>query len=271
MRTTLIPPFFSVLAFLLAFSFPSLLFTPFAHAVEDEFPVEVSPPWLEVGAYVEYEVIVDLFTKAGYATLRWECISLEGNVATINVSHTASGAQPYMTPISPRFAVIRILTDTRELIHPNGTVIEKTYLWLPPFMKKDQKVVLEGKPPNETIGTVYWEGGSCCKTCQGYQEVIWMKRMKGNKSLFYSVDYDMNTGILVSGPLPLSIVEALGVQEYIDSVNTIVDTNVDLGPQYLKAAILHALWDNLPIIIIIAVFITALLLLRRRRKQKRKV
>ncbi len=264
MRTTSVSVFFSVQGLLLVLSLSSLLVTPFAYAAENDFPVEVSPPWLEVGTYVEYEVDVWTFPKGGKATLRWECVSLEGNVATINVSHTATGYRPYEPPISPGFALIRVLTDTRELIDPNGTVIGKTYLWIPPFMKQGQNITLEGKSPNETIGTVYWEGGSCVKTCQGYQEVT-LIRIQGKPSL----DFDVNTGILIMGDLPLAILEALGAQEYIEGAYTIVDTNVDLGPQFLRAAILHALWDNLPIIIILVIFITVLLLLVRRRRKRR--
>ena len=241
---------------------PSLAFSA------DGGPVEVSPSWLKVGTYVEYDVSVNLFTTYGHATLRWECMSLEDNIATLHLSHTASGSQPYVTPISPKSTIIRVLTDTREVIDPNGTVVGKIYLWLPPFMKKGQQIVLEGNPPNETIGTVYWEGGSCVKTCQGYQEVTCFERTKNNKDLFHDVIYDIDTGIMLLSPLPLLVVESLGVQEYFSDVYTIIDTNVNLGPQYLRAAILHGLWDNLPIILLITITITTILLVRRKRKQK---
>lgn len=254
--------FFSLLSLFLALSLVVVLLQP-AYA-SDEFPVDVPPPWLKVGTYVEYRVYV-WSPNQTEATLRWECIGLDGTVATLNVSHTASASIPYEGHISPGSAIIRVLTDTREAIYPNGTVIGKTFLWLPSFLSKDQKVVLEGKPPNEKVGIVLWDGGSCVTTCQGFQEAVWIHPY--NKTGI-SNDFDVNTGILVDGPLPSVVTKALNAEGWISEASTVIGTNVDLGPQFLRALILTTIWNNLPIVLPIIFLITAFLLIRRKRKRQ---
>jgi hypothetical protein len=235
----------------------------------DEFPVDVPPPWLKVGTYVEYRIDVESFsTGTAEATLRWECIGLDGTVATLNVSHTASASTPYEGHISPRSAIIHILTDTREVIYPNGTVIGKTFLWVPPFLGKDQKVVLEGKPPNQRIGIVTWDGGSCVTTCQGFQEASWVHTYNETGFVLPS-SFDVNTGILVDGAIPHIVLEVLNAEELILGAHTIIGTNVDLGPQYLPTLILRTIWNNLPIILPIMFVVTAFLLIRRKRKRQK--
>jgi hypothetical protein len=265
MRPKPIISFFSFLSLCLALSLIIVLLQS-ARALE-EFPVDVPPPWLKVGTYVEYKVWVTSFPTGTEATLRWECISLDGTVATLNVSHTAASKMPGYSHISPGSATLQVLTDTREALYPNGTVIGKTFLWVPPFLSKDQKVVLEGKPPDEKIGIVYWDGGSCTWTSGGYQETNWIRPYNGT---WFSAHFDVNTGILIaSSPFPSAVIEALGVKGLIGGAPTIVATNVDLGPQFLRTLILHTIWNNLPIVIPIIFLITAFLLIRRKRKRQK--
>jgi hypothetical protein len=262
MRPKPIISFFSFLSLCLALSLIIVLLQS-ARALE-EFPVDVPPPWLKVGTYVEYRVWVASFPTGTEATLRWECIGLDGTVATLNVSHTATANIPGYSHISPGSAILQVLTDTREALYPNGTVIGKTFLWVPPFLSKDQKVVLEGKPPNEKTGIVYWDSGSCIWTSGGYQESMWIRPYNETG---YDADFDVNTGILVMGDVPSAVIEALGAEDLITGASTIVATNVDLGPQFLRALILHTIWNNLPIVLPIIFLITAFLLIRRKRKK----
>jgi hypothetical protein len=257
---------FSVLTFFLVFSLlVTVVFQPVCSL--DEFAVDVPPPWLKVGTYVEYRVDVASFPTETEATLRWECIGLDGTVATLNVSHTASANIPYDGQISPKSAIIRVLTDSRDVVYSNGTVIGKTFLWVPPFLINDQKVVLEGEPPDEKIGEVYSDSGTCTWTCKGYQETMWILPYNGTG---FSEHFDVNTGILVMGaPFPSTVIEALGAEDFILAISTIVATNVDLGPQFLRALILYTIWDNLPIILPITFLIAAFLLIRRRRKRRK--
>ena len=231
----------------------------------DEYPLDVSPPWLKVGTYVEYEVTV-LVNGAPKRVLRWECISLEGNVATLNISLPARASYPGFPSISPPSPILRILTDTREVIAENGSVMGKTYLWVPPFMKDNQEFLAEGTESDGIVCTVNSSKDSSVHThCQGFQEVMYIQSVHSWKNMCFDID----RGILIMGDIPSAVLGALGVGGSIDSASTIHDTNIDLGPVYWRTTILTFLWQNLPWEILIVLFATTLLLYRRRRRKHR--
>jgi hypothetical protein len=269
MRTKSVVSPFSFLSLFLALSLVLVVFQPACGL--DELPIDAPPPWLRVGTYVEYRVDVASFPTGTQATLRWECIDLDGTVATLNVSHTATANIPYEAQISPGSAIIKVLTDSRDVVYSNGTVIGKTFLWVPPFLINDQKVVLEGEPPDEKIGVVDSDSGTCTWTCEGYQEIMLIRWGEtGYNVTGGSILFDVNTGILVMGaPFPSAVIDALGAEDFITGASTIVATNVDLGPQFLRAFILFTIWNNLPIILPIIIFVTAFLLIRRKRKRQK--
>jgi len=232
----------------------------------DEYPLDVSPPWLKVGTYVEYEVCV-LVMGTPKSILRWECISLEGNVATLNISHNARGSYPGSPSISPRSAILRILTDTREVIAENGSVMGKTYLWVPPFMKEGQELLAEG---TETDGIVCIVNSSCGSStlthCQGYQEVMYIQSVQYGK---LGMLCDVDRGIFIGWDIPSAVLDALGARNSIGSAFTIHDTNIDLGPVYLRTTIMMFLYQNFLWVVLIALFATTLLLYRRRKRKHR--
>jgi hypothetical protein len=231
----------------------------------NEYPLDVSPPWLEVGTYVEYEICV-IAMNAPKSILRWECVSLEDNIAVLNVS-TKAGGYPGSPPISPRSAILRIKTDTREVIAENGSNMGKTYLWVPPFMKDGQEFLAEETESNGIVCRVESDGGSSVLThCQGFQEVMWILSTQLGK---LNIDCDVDRGIFVGGNIPSAVLDALNARNSIGGAFTIHDTNIDLGPVYWRTAVLTFLGQNLPWIILIALFPTALLLYRRRRRKQR--
>jgi len=244
-----------------------LLYLPFlslTHGV-DGFPLDVSPPWLKAGTYVEYEIWV-MAMNAPKSILRWECISLEDNIAVLNVS-TKAGGYPGSPAITARSALLRIKTDTREVIAENGSTMGKTYLWVPPFMKDGQEFLAEGTETNGIVCRVESDGESSVLThCQGFQEVMWILSTQLGK---LEIDCDIDRGIFVGGNIPSAVLDALDARNSIGGAFTIHDTNIDLGPVYWRTTILTFLWQNLPWTILIALFPTALLLYRRRRRKQR--
>jgi hypothetical protein len=237
------------------------------HGSSDEYPPDVSPPWLKVGTFVEYEVFVYFVSDDSKSTLRWECMSLEDNIAVLNVSTQASATFPGSTPVTPHSALMRIKTDTREVMAENGSSLGKTYLWVPPFMKQDQEFWAEGTETNAIICTVISYGSTSIETqCQGFQEVM---SISCEEPWYLDFCCDIDRGIFAMGDIPPPLIRSLGIGEYVDTASTIHDTNIDLGPVYLKSTVLTFLWRNLLWEILIILFAATLLLYRRRRRRRR--
>jgi hypothetical protein len=232
----------------------------------DEYPLDVSPPWLKVGTYVEYEVFV-MVSGTPKSTFRWECVSLEDTIAVLNVSTKVTAANPGSTPITPHSALLRIKTDTREVIAENGSSMGKTYLWVPPFMKDGQEFLARGTETNGIICTVNSSGDSSTLThCQGYQEVMYIT---SPEPWHLYILCDVDRGVFVSGDIPPPLISLLGIGEYIDSATTIHDTNIDLGPVYLRTTIMMFLYENFWWEVLIVLFVTTLLLYRRKKRKQR--
>jgi hypothetical protein len=240
-----------------------------------DYPVEAPPPWLKVGTYVEYDCIALTEEGEGHFVFRWECIALSGINATLNITVTGH-------PAGNISVIVNIVTNTRELLSSNGTVLGKAGLWLPPNLKKGDRIVVSGKPPSERIAEVIDSGGSSTLTCQGYQELCQIAEVTGTKMNITHFDvggfYDVDTGLHIRYayvgfivPSGVFIVPS-GVLEYGEECNGIEflrATNVDLGPRYLRTEILTFLWVNLPIIVPSIVFISVLVIMvRKRRKRK---
>jgi hypothetical protein len=240
-----------------------------------DYPVEAPPPWLRVGTYVEYDGIAHTEVGEIYFLFRWECIALSGVTATLNIRVTGH-------PAGNISAMVNIITNTRDLLSPNGTLLGKAGLWLPPNLKKGDRIVVSGKPPSERIAEVIDSGGSSTLTCQGYQELYDIAEVTGTKMDITHFDvggfYDLDTGLhiryaYVGFIVPSSVfVLPSGILEYGEESNWIVflnATNVDLGPRYLRSEILTLLWNTLPIWVPAIVFISALVIMVRKRRKKR--
>jgi hypothetical protein len=244
-----------------------------------DFPVEAPPSWLKVGTYVEYEggmpleVVflngTEMGGKKEKFIFRWECLAMSSQVATLNLTLDV----PLRLHISK---IINITTNTREILYPNGTVMGKACLWLPPNPKTGDLIVVSGKSPNQVTAEVRTSGGSAHLTCQGYQECYWahnvtMKR-EGNfdRMLVHVVaDFDLDTGLLVAGYIGYTTtVNYLGLCE-MGLIRLLRATNVDLGPRYLRTEVLTFLWNTLPIWLPATIFIIALVVMIRKRRKRR--
>jgi hypothetical protein len=247
-----------MLVVLIACSFPVFSY---------DFPVEAPPPWLRVGTYVEYDCITWTYDGGHHEkpfVFRWECIALKSLVATLNITVDKLQAGKISVKVD-------VITNTRELLNANGTVLGKTFLWLPSNLKVGDKVVVNGKPPHEVVSEVQESGGASSLTCQGYQEIYCVDTVNYTYGLA-SVDgnFDLDTGILITG-LSLdytTTLSCLGLTE-LGWIKFLKATNVDLGPRYLRTEILTFLWINLPIIVPSIVFISAVAIIVRKRRKKR--
>jgi len=245
---------------MLATMFMLLVFIAYSSAAFSyDFPVEVPPPWLKVGTYVEYDCIVHTYGEKSFV-FRWECITAKGLVATLNIT-------AYELP-GRTSAIVDIVTNTRDLLDSNGTLLGKAGLWLPPNLKVGDKVIVSGKPPNEVVAEVTQSGGGSSITCQGFQEICQFFAIQ-HKFMFDGL-FDLDTGLIVAGPdldfiMPHSVLGLSGTS-WIEFLRA---TNVDLGPRYWRTEILTFLWNTLPIWLPSIIFITALVVIIRKRRKRR--
>jgi len=245
-----------------------LCFVCFGVEANEEFIPEVPPAWLKVGTYAEYRCALSdvnfwRLEKAGAESrFGWECINLSDHVATLNF--TLFGFFRNGTTIFQKNTIGYIDVNTRNLICSNGTVVGKTALWLPPYMKKGQKVVVYGKAPDEGVAECFFSGGVSARTCQGYQESYLIT----THGLGITGGFDMDTGLCqdLSGSYG-----HLGFDE-MTLLFELTATNVDLGPRYLRTEILEFLLRTVPITVpIIIITLIAVILYRKRRKRKKRL
>lgn len=271
-ETSSIPLFSSVgykkLGVILAFlGVCTISLSPICHGaqVSDEFVPEVPPAWFKVGTYVEYRTgLRDWSLKDAEGRFRWECINLSGHVATVNF--TLVGFLKNGDIILEKNVVGYIDVNTRDLIHPNGTVIGKIALWLPTQVKEGQKVVVYGKAPNQSVAECFFSGGMARHTCQGYQEGYAISA-RGQGPYHTVGGFDMDTGLCQSGRN-----ECLRYLDFceVGILHELVDTNVDLGPRYLRTEILVFLFKTIPISApTITIATIAIILYRKRQKHKK--
>jgi hypothetical protein len=245
------------------------LFSRGAGANSDELVAEVPPAWLKIGTYAEYKcalanISFSKLEKAGAESrFRWECTNLNDHIATLNF--TLYGFLKNGTIIFEKERVGYVDENTRNLLYPNGTIIGKTALWLPPFIKLGEKVAVYGKAPNETIAECFFSENICGHTCQGFQESYLVRTATHGTS----GGFDKDTGICQDGIF--AYLGYLGFGE-VDLLFELTATNVDLGPRYLYTEILWFLFTTMPISVpVIVITIIAVLLYRRRRKHRKKL
>jgi len=272
-RVTSSIPFFSSVGYkkfrvILAFlGVCAIFWSPVCHGtgVDEEFVAEVPPAWLKVGTYVEYRTgLWGWSPRDAEGRFRWECINLSGHVATVNF--TLVGFLKNGDIILEKNVVGYIDVNTRDLIHPNGTVIGKTAMWLPTQVKEGQKVVVYGKAPNQSVAECFHSGGSAAHTCQGYQEGYAISA-RGQGPYRTVGGFDMDTGLCQSGRN-----ECLRYLDFceVGILLELVDTNVDLGPRYLRTEILMFLFKTIPISAPTMTIATiAIILYRKRQKHKK--
>jgi len=209
---------------------------------------KASPLWFRQGVYARYGGVGSRsgmtvnWIPFSYDCFQWECLSLEGNIAVLNVSIIANQRILFLT-------CINVNIENRSVGFPNGTYIGKTWLWLPANPSPDEDLELTDNKSEKPQVTGWMD------TCQGAQKCF-IVEVGG---------YDLDTGLaiqphLINEPTIL----ALGVYDIDGPV--ITSTNIDLGPREWWVEIVR----SLPIVIPIIGFVGILLFVRHKRQQKKK-
>ncbi len=210
--------------------------------------------------------------------LRWECIQLSGDMATLNVTYTINSDLP-----SDNFytsAIVDVNTASRSVYLQNGTLIGTTNLWLPSSPAEGQEVMLWDMPPDKVTANVttkipngdnIWTS----ETPQGAQTAFQLANVAGtingkdtNKVGFFgTATYEYDTGLMVDGGgndftfEPIHV--ALGINIY-DPFNSLT-TNVDMGPA--RAVINWSYWLGVGAVVGAIVAIAVLMIVRRHRRR----
>lgn len=237
--------------------------------------VNPSPIWLKDGVYAKYRFksgglffLNDTFINFPHqaqATFRWECVSVNGSVAELNVTITFMGKEREVRLST----LVHVNVENRDVTLLNGTLIGKTYLWLPANPEEGQTVILAGKPPDEVVAKV--SIGGSAKTPQGYQRVFDFDPTEVkvlNRSVLKHGIFDLDSGVMIQAGLRgEATLLALDIWDVgLKGTLEFSATNIDLGPREVWPDIVTAL----PIAVPLVVFgFTLIFLLRRRRKRRR--
>ena len=242
----------------------------------------LAPSWMKEGTYANYDLtpqgmsytngVLDT-SKSVYVTflnstdgtaikhnnvtsvaLRWECIQLSGDMATLNVTYTITSDLP-----SDNFytsAIVDVNTASRSVYLQNGTLIGTTNLWLPSSPADGQEVVLWNMPPDKVTANVttklpngdnIWTS----ETPQGTQTAFQLANVAGTidgKDFSFVGDfiltgpskvadfmsigigtYEYDTGFMLAGDLRVDPMHtALGIN--LGNAPSSMTTNVDMGP-----------------------------------------
>jgi hypothetical protein len=259
-----------------------------------------APAWMKEGTYVNYDLTptgtsytngvldtsksITLYLLNGSlvryhnvtsAILRWECIKLDNDVATMNVSCTVTSDLPsdnFYTSI-----LLDIDVVSRSVYLQNSTLLGTTHLWLPSNPAEGQEIVFYDSPPDKVTANVTSIGFNgekmyTSQTPQGFQNVFRLENIVGvlngkpadDGSVGGSGMYDFDTGLMVVGSLMFEpMPTALGLT-INDAVNRI-ETNVDLGPQRVVIDWGYVL--GLAAFAVSMVLVAVLLVMKRRRKK----
>lgn len=217
------------------------------------------PAWLEESIYAKYEFESSsihfingtwIFSKSQTA-FRWECISIKGNVAELNISVMSKGEGQTIQLSTP----VYVNMENRDVRLLDGTFIGKTFLWLPANPTYNKTVILT----NNITAKV--RVGGWMATCQGAQKSFWAENYTAGGG------YDLDTGILIQSTLNREpTLLALGIMD-LGGVLSVTATNIDLGPREWLPEIIMLVPFFLPIIAFLIIFI---LLLRRRKQIKKR-
>jgi hypothetical protein len=232
-----------------------------------------TPIWMEKGTFVQYEFksagVIFLnntllpFEPDASVTWRWECIELDDDVATLNVSIRFSGEESNLF-ISNE---VYVNTTNRQLILSNGTLIGTTNLWAKANPTDGEEIVVWDIPPDRIFGVA--KKTSWAYTPQGAQKIYNLEGsgiINDRNALFDSL-HDVDTGIMVDGIINHeATLFALGIDSPgINGRFSFTGTNIDLGPRELGAEILGLI----PIIIVAIIFISVFVIFYYRRKKRR--
>ncbi len=259
----------------------------------------LAPSWMKEGTYVNYDltphsltyingVLVTSQSMTWYfpngtviehnnvtsAFFRWECISLNGDRATLNVTYAINSELPsdnFYTSV-----IVDVNTASRSVYLQNGTLIGTTNLWLPSSPTDGQEVTLWDMSPDKitaNITTKMPDGDNrwTSETPQGPQTAFSLQNVAGtingkdiNQAGFTgSSMYEYDTGLMLYGDLRFEpIYTALGIPD--DPFNSIT-TNIDMGPA--RTVINWTYWLGLAALVGAVAAIAVLVIVRRHRKR----
>jgi len=235
-------------------------------------------PWLRKGTYFIYKVYG--CTPKSFYLLKWEIIKVKDNIAYIKITLLNYS----------KSCVVKVNVLTRE-VFMNDERIGVTYMFFERYPRKSKVDFLY-----ESTGKLVWytkhvakfipsEKGNITKIkveISGLNPPHYTNTPQGTQriyivySLFFTLLYDYDTGILVQGDLChtkeafFKAIERIGVYLFSYYSNYVLyDTNADLGPIKLSAQITAFIVRNLPLIIFMASLAAVFIILYRRKGRSR--
>jgi hypothetical protein len=183
-----------------------------------------------------------MYTNVTSIVFRWDCIQLDGNMATLNVSYNVT-TEPETEDLYIS-TLLNVDTVTRSVYLQNGTQIGTTLLWLPSTPAKGQEIVLWDLPPDKAIAKIVTEyefNGepiTWSDTTQGAQRAFQYTEPVGimngvdltnNSQYSTSPFYEYDTGLMMWGTLRNeTMFISLGLHPF--TMPERMFTNVDMLP-----------------------------------------
>ena len=250
----------------------------------------LAPTWMKEGTYANY-LFYDvsstnpsplylgflngsfhIYENVTSAVFRWECIKLDDNMATMNVSLSITSTKESDNYYNSTLLDVDIAN--RSVYLQNGTLIGTTHLWAPSSPADGQEIILWNVPPDKTTGNVTaapdGQAMYTFQTSQGTQRFFTIDNIKGKingKAAFFfggSPWYEYDTGLMIQGTLDNEpTITALGIDA--DIAQSVV-TNIDMGPPRVEIDLGFVL--GLVAIAASIIILTVITIKRRRQRAK---
>jgi hypothetical protein len=210
------------------------------------------PSWLKNGTYAEYSFVDGMIFVSGVTedfekvrfvngTFRWECVNLDENIATLNLSFEYIQTEINGKALEENKTVLLVEdvyvdTVSRAVYLQNGTLLGTTTFWLPANPSTCDEIVLWDVPPDRIIQTVsnLSEIQTRVRTPQGSQYAFKIEKQGtiNGTNVFFNGLYDFDTGVLDQNGLEREpFVRALEISNiFWNGVMHFSSTNIDLGP-----------------------------------------
>lgn len=241
------------------------------------FGTSATPVWFKEGVYVEYGfessgIVFSNRTLLSFnaptdVSYRWECVSLEREVAKLNIMIIFGKGSSSIRLSTQLFVNI----DNREVRLSNETLVGKTRLWLPAVPRMNEDVILGFCPPDAVVGKVIDVTGGYMETPQGAQKVFSVsgKGLLWGRNVTVTGCYDLDTGVMIQASLESeSTLISMGIWDPgLHGIVGLRATNIDLGPRELWPEILRFILCATPV----GGFLLIFILVYRKRMKKRLV
>lgn len=201
-----------------------------------------SPTWLKKGAYAEYlfpsigssiQVTPEgdvITTELPEAVFRWECVELNETFANLEITFYYNE-----TETEQHLFNVFVHIFNRAVYLQNGTLIGTTSLWLPANPSPEEDIIVWDVPPDRIIFNIANPTlETRVVTPQGRQrpfKIDGMSELANGKMFSIHITCDFDTGVLINGQLDSEpTIKLLGISGFMVSTITLLDTNIDLGP-----------------------------------------